>query len=252
MYPVCMFQPHLMWSHTMARKCACIRRCMHIHLTPQILSKLLCIVVHKHVYPCVALAHFPATPYLVPHLSQSVFINQYIFAFLLIPHLCSIPFSKIPKCVHPCVAPYAYPSHPLHGYIPWPQGTHAPVYVYMFSHVQPTYCSCLYGNMCTLCAHPSHLLSSSIPYPVYMYQYMSVCPPQTLFLLHPLCIVAQKHMCPCVAHVHLATTPHLVPCLGQKVYMHQSMYVCPPHCLGSGPMHIADHRKLICTCRSYI
>ena len=54
-------------SHNMVRMCTCINTWMSIHLTPYICSPL-CIVIYKHVHPCVASYARPSHPLLVPHL----------------------------------------------------------------------------------------------------------------------------------------------------------------------------------------
>ena len=141
-------------------------------------------------------------------------------------------------CGHMCMShPSACPMH-------WTEGAHALLFVCIctsstgLSHPF----AWLHGNECTCVAlitcakKPS---SCPTPWPeVYMYQCVYEWPPDSPCLPQPLYIVVCKHTQTCV---HAAATPHLVPHFGQKVYMHQYMYVhLTPR--SSPPFHIVVHK----------
>ena len=93
--------------------------------------------------------------------------------------------------------------------------------------------ACVYGNMGTpvwhsVCVPVILLLFPHFSKSVYIHQYMYLCPPDSACQLHLCCIGIWKDGCPCMALCVCVCHPLLVPHLGENVYMHQYIYLCPP------------------------
>ena len=114
-------------------------------------------------------------------------------------------------------------------------------YVYLTPHVWSTSlwivtwnvgCPCVSLHVCV----PVTLfLFLHLVYNVYMHQYINLCPPGCLYLVHPLCIVWWKSGCPCMAvcfcpsHLISVATPCL-ECVHASVHEFMSTWM-----LMSGP-----------------
>ena len=140
--------------------------------------------------------------------------------------------TRVPRC--PCVAVYVCPSQPTSGHTPCLECVHASVHVYMSTWLTMSVSPLLNSYIETwvplcgiVCVPITLLLVTHLGWNVYMHQYMILCPPDCLCLLHSLCIVWWKAGCPCTAvclcpsHL-ISVPPPWLECVHVSLYVFMS------------------------------
>ena len=181
-------------------------------------------IVQKYMHSYDALFGCPSPPLILSHIlarcgSGHVFMSTSPLSPSL--YLC------IATChyVFHCVDPYVSSSHSSSDPHILTRSVYASVHVFM-----STSSLSLSDPLCIV----EHKCMTSCQSPLIWFHTLArrctcnpACPPDSPCLPHPLHKVTVKHWHLCVAFLHFPSTLHLVPHLGQKMYMDLYIYPCP-------------------------